>query len=130
MPNCRTHEGVFGGRKNYESPQLSGKYSLWCAQNDYICGSSRNPFRNSGHTAYASSGGIDWGLMYLANKYGVKKTGQTERPVIDGVLMRSSKSAQFDLNEFVDDGGSANIQKPDSVNVWRDGDSLRMRKIF
>ena len=39
-PNCRTYEGVLGGRKPYELTALSGKYSLWCNRDDYICGSS------------------------------------------------------------------------------------------
>jgi hypothetical protein len=53
VPNCRTYQGVFGGRDPYEAEELKYKYSLWCNDDDYICGSSRNPFRNSGHTQYA-----------------------------------------------------------------------------
>ncbi len=53
VPECRTHKGVFGGRDPYEPAELKYRYSLWCNADDYICGSSRNPFRNAGHTQYA-----------------------------------------------------------------------------
>ncbi len=53
VPECRTYKGVFGGRDPYEPVELKYRYSLWCNADDYICGSSRNPFRNSGHTKYA-----------------------------------------------------------------------------
>ena len=53
VPECRTYKGVFGGRDPYEPAELKYRYSLWCNEDDYICGSSRNPFRNTGHTQYA-----------------------------------------------------------------------------
>ena len=52
-PECHTYEGLFGGAKPYEPDKFRNKYALMCNVNDYICGSSHNPFRNSGHTAYA-----------------------------------------------------------------------------
>lgn len=54
VPECRTAHGVFGARQPYEAPGLKDKYSLWCERDDYICGSSWNPFRNSGHTQYVN----------------------------------------------------------------------------
>ena len=52
-PECHTYEGLFGGAKPYEPDKFRNKYALMCNVNDYICGSSHNPFRNNGHTAYA-----------------------------------------------------------------------------
>ena len=69
-PNCRTSSGVFGARKPYEIEKLKGKYSLWCNRNDYVCGSTRNPFNNSGHVAYDTQGKIGWGIAYLMKKAG------------------------------------------------------------
>jgi len=54
VPECRTAHGVFGARQPYEADELENKYSLWCERDDYICGSSWNPFRNSGHTQYVN----------------------------------------------------------------------------
>ena len=58
-PYCKTYSGVFGRRNPYQYGELRGKYGLWCAKNDYICGSSKNPTRNSGHFTYANVG-VAW----------------------------------------------------------------------
>lgn len=52
-PECHTFEGLFGGAKPYEPDKFRNKYALMCNKDDFICGSSHNPFRNGGHTAYA-----------------------------------------------------------------------------
>lgn len=122
-PNCRTFQGVFGARVPYEVSGFKGKFSLWCNRDDYICGSSKNPFKNGGHTEYTDH--IDWGMSYLARKY-LKRYVPTERPT----LRSAAKSVEADPyadNAIVDDGGGANITAPDTVKVWRDGDVLRLK---
>ena len=79
-PNCRTYEGIFGARIEYEASHLVGKYSLWCNRDDYICGSSKNPFINSGHVLYASNGEIAYGMDYLMSRAGYQELELTERP--------------------------------------------------
>jgi hypothetical protein len=124
VPNCRTHEGVFGARKPYEIPALIGKYSLWCNRTDYICGSSRNPLRNSGHTMYASSGEIDWGMTYLAKKYLKKKTADTERPEF---RVRSTAS-KFDIGELIGvDDAPVSIGAPSEIVIERMGDTIHLQ---
>ena len=119
-PNCRTHEGVLGGRKPYELAALSGKYSLWCNREDYICGSSKNPLRNSGHMAYPDK--IGWGMAHLARKYLEKYTPTEIRPL----SLRSAPLNNYLDDVLVDDSGGANITAPD-VAVWREGDVLKMK---
>jgi len=123
-PNCRTYEGAFGGRKPYESVKHVGKYSLWCNREDYICGSSKNPLKNSGHTSYASSGAVDMGLTLLARKYLQPYTPTSESP------LRGVRKFEGDLSvdyELVDDGAAgANIDAPSDVYFWRDDDVLRL----
>ncbi len=123
-PNCRTYEGVFGGRKPYELKALEGKYSLWCNREDYICGSSKNPLKNDGHVQYADSV-LSWGVAHLARKYLGPYTPSSEPP------LRSMRKFEGDLtldNSLVDDGAfGANIDAPSEVYVWRDGDVLRLR---
>jgi len=122
-PNCRTFQGVFGARVPYEVSGFKGKFSLWCNRDDYICGSSKNPFKNGGHTGYTDH--IDWGMSYLARKY-LKRYVPTEKPA----LRSAAKSAATDPyadSAIVDDGGGANITAPDTVKVWRDGDVLRLK---
>lgn len=124
-PNCRTYEGVFGGRRPYEAAALAGKYGLFCNRYDLICGSSKNPFKNSGHTEYASSGVISWGMNLLAKRYLKPYTPSSEPP------LRSVRKFEGDLTldtSIVDDGAfGANIDAPSEVYVWRDGDVLRLR---
>lgn len=120
-PNCRTYEGVFGGRKPYELPTFAGKYSLWCNREDYICGSSKNPLKNSGHTNYVSR--IGWGMGYLAKQHLEKYIPSEIRPL----SLRSVPLDNYlDDNLLVDDVGGADISAPD-VMVWRDGDVLKMQ---
>jgi hypothetical protein len=122
VPNCRTNAGVFGARKPYESPNLAGKYSLWCNRDDYICGSSKNPLNNSGHTEYASSGEIVWGIAKLAKKYLHTKGGGTEMPVFSTVAF-----SEESFDELVDDSPGVGPAIPEEVVVWRDGDVLRLK---
>lgn len=119
-PNCRTYEGVFGGRRPYELTALSGKYSLWCNREDYICGSSKNPLKNTGHTAYVDK--IGWGMAHLARKYLEKYTPTEIRPL----SLRSAPLNNYLDDVLVDDVVGANIAAPD-VSVWRDGDVLKMK---
>lgn len=128
-PNCRTYHGVFGGREPYEARGFEGKYSSWCNRNDYICGSSRNPLRNSGHTSYATSGEISWGMAYLAKKYLKYKPVETERPLIDNVVMYRAPEMRLSSidNGLSDEGSDAEITKPDDVAVWRGGTSYYLR---
>ena len=128
VPNCRTYEGVFGGRKPYEIGSLSGKYSLWCNRNDYICGSSRNPFNNSGHTIYASSGEISWGISYLAKLYLRKKVAEESIPEFEPLRsIKTVAAPEFDNREIVDDGIGADFAAPKNVAAWRDGEELKIR---
>lgn len=111
-PNCRTSSGVFGARKPYEAAHLSGKYSLWCNRRDYICGSSRNPFNNEGHTEYSGRGYILSGIPMLMQKYG---------NVVSHAPLRSASIDNW-LDEIEDDdGGGAKLATP-NVSVRRDGD--------
>ena len=122
VPNCRTNAGVFGARKPYESPGLTGKYSLWCNRDDYICGSSKNPLNNGGHTEYASSGEITWGIAKLAKKYLYMKGGGTEMPIFSTIAF-----SEDSFDDLVDDPPSAGPAVPEGVAVWRDGEILRLK---
>lgn len=54
VPNCRTHTGVLGARKPYVPGKMSAlQVGLWCNNDDFICGSTSNPAKLSGHMQYA-----------------------------------------------------------------------------
>lgn len=53
VPNCHTDNGSLGTRNPYEIARFRGKYGLWCNNNDFICGSSKNLLRGDGHIEYS-----------------------------------------------------------------------------
>lgn len=53
VPNCHTDNGSLGTRNPYEIARFRGKYGLWCNNNDFICGSSKNLLRGDGHVEYS-----------------------------------------------------------------------------
>ena len=119
VPNCRTFKGSLGARDPYEAGVHAGKYSLWCNREDYICGSSKNPLKNSGHLIYASSGQIERAIDYLADKFLEKYEPSNIRPF-------SLNSVASISPQLVDDGNGAEIEAPDVI-VWRVGDVLKLK---
>ena len=67
VPTCRTYKGSLGARNPYQYGDLVGKYGLWCARDDYICGSSSSLLKNAGHTQYISLGSYAQ-LSYLVQQ--------------------------------------------------------------
>lgn len=57
VPNCHTDDGTLGARKPYITDKFIGRVGLWCNDKDWICGSSKNAFINSGHMQYHNEGG-------------------------------------------------------------------------
>lgn len=56
VPDCDTDNGILGARQPYELASLAGRYGLWCNDNDFICGSSKNPLNTRGHSRYEENG--------------------------------------------------------------------------
>ncbi len=69
VPDCDTDNGILGARKPYQYPGLEGRYGLWCNNDDFICGSSKNPLITGGHSLYEENGSIrtasTYALRYL-----------------------------------------------------------------
>lgn len=57
VPNCHTDDGTLGARKPYIPSSFHGRVGLWCNDKDWICGSSKNALKNSGHETYHAPGG-------------------------------------------------------------------------
>lgn len=57
VPDCRTNSGSLDARKPYITQDMQDKVGLWCNDNDWICGSSKWPLRNSGHEQYTDEYG-------------------------------------------------------------------------
>ena len=88
-PECHTFEGLFGGAKPYEPEKFRNKYALMCNVNDFICGSSHNPFRNDGHTKYAGAGLVRDAVCDL-----VDAKFRDEQVYLEGLTTRPASSRE------------------------------------
>jgi hypothetical protein len=57
-----------GARKPYELEGLAGRYGLWCGDNDFICGSSKNPLNTKGHSQYEENGSVRTSAMHILKR--------------------------------------------------------------
>lgn len=58
VPNCHTSSGSLGSASYYASKSIfTERTGLWCADHDYVCGSSSSFFDTSGHGTYANANG-------------------------------------------------------------------------
>lgn len=76
VPDCNTDNGILGARKPYERVTFAGRYGLWCNDNDFICGSSKNPLNTGGHSLYEENGSIrNASIQALRRLKYLKQTG-------------------------------------------------------
>lgn len=69
VPNCDTDNGSLGARDPYIPSSMEDKVGLWCNDNDFVCGSTKNPFMTSGHGEYAKdNGAIDQAVHEIAER--------------------------------------------------------------
>ena len=63
VPECDTDNGSLRARKPYLPSSWTDSSGLWCADHDYVCGSSKAVSDTSGHGTYAAaSGDVDKGV--------------------------------------------------------------------
>ncbi|WP_137844282.1 cutinase family protein [Microbacterium sp. 2FI] len=64
VPNCDTDDGSLGARKPYLPSSWQNDTGLWCADHDFVCGSSKAVWDADGHGTYGLAGGdIDKGVQ-------------------------------------------------------------------
>ncbi len=92
VPNCDTDNGILGARKPYELESLAGRYGLWCNDNDFICGSSKNPLNSKGHSQYEENGAYYTAAMqvlkrleYLRKNYSLLRGGLVTKNQTDEI---------------------------------------------
>lgn len=69
VPNCNTDNGSLGARKPYLPASFTSTTGLWCANQDFVCGSSKNLFNNGGHGTYwADKGDIHDAVLEAARR--------------------------------------------------------------
>ncbi len=112
VPNCRTKSGSLGSRNPYELDELRGKYGLWCNNDDFICGSSRNLLRNSGHLRYGQDGTMDWVFSMVDKK--IKSSS----------IRRVAKVAAS--NSALDDFAFEDISAPQDIKYYLDDNKITL----
>ena len=66
IADCHISNGRLGSRRPYLPDDMKSKTGLWCIKDDFVCGTSQNPFA-SGHGNYGRSGGpIDYAAAEAA----------------------------------------------------------------
>lgn len=69
VPDCDTDNGSLGARDPYLSDSMKDKVGLWCNDEDFVCGSSKNPFATEGHGKYYDpDGAIDEAVLEIAER--------------------------------------------------------------
>jgi hypothetical protein len=69
VEDCHTDNGALGARKPYIPQDMEGKVGLWCLDDDFICGSSKNLLVSSGHQLYDQQNDpIDQAAQEIAEK--------------------------------------------------------------
>ena len=102
VPNCDTDNGVLGARKPFTPSGWERKnIGLWCNDNDFICGSSKNLFNNDGHMQYLMGK-----MQEMAGK--VVKSLASSLDLDSQALLELEKDSAtrlIDLNPFKDEMG-------------------------
>lgn len=71
--DCNTDNGSLGARNPYLLADMESKTGLWCLNDDFVCGSSKVFFVNSGHMRYAEEdGSIDAAVQEIATKLSIQ----------------------------------------------------------
>jgi len=98
-PNCNTKNGILGARDPYEVSGYTGKFGLWCSDDDLICGGSRNLFVNSGHTKYGGDGHIGSAVREAVLRIRKEILGQN-------VVIKTGSQTAMDTAILIDSTGS------------------------
>lgn len=93
VPVCGTDDGTLGARKPYIPQDMHGKVGTWCNEDDWMCGSSKNALRNSGHGLYHTiDGPIDYAAMEAAQKLTMTIPPPMWQHIKSGILLPSGHS--------------------------------------
>lgn len=60
VPDCNTDNGSLGARKPYVPKTFTQNTGLWCADDDFVCGSDKWPGKTDGHSTYDKDYGDIW----------------------------------------------------------------------
>ena len=68
IANCDVDNGSLSARKPYLPSGFETTTGLWCAADDFVCGSSKNPTNTKGHVYNQAGGDIDSAAIEIAER--------------------------------------------------------------
>ncbi|MDR0625993.1 MAG: cutinase family protein [Bifidobacteriaceae bacterium] len=106
VPDCNTDNGSLGARKPYLPEDWEQTTGLWCAEDDFVCGSSKYPWIVAGHFTYAEPGGaIDAGVLEAAQKVKAKSGPDFADQIVTVPVLRLGTTG-LDVVFLIDSTGS------------------------
>lgn len=105
IANCNVDNGSLGARKPYLPDDIQARTGLWCFMDDFVCGSSKNPFTTKGHGMYATDGAIDSSVREAAILAQHRLHGE-EREAIRTERDQGADTAGVDVVFLIDTSGS------------------------
>ncbi|WP_181065751.1 cutinase family protein [Rathayibacter sp. AY1C1] len=108
VPDCNTDNGSLGARVPYVPASWSTSTGLWCNDDDFVCGSSKNPFTVSGHVYSDVGGAIDDGVLEAVEKLAVRLGSSDELDTVF-VPVRAGRTG-LDVVFLIDSTGSMSGQ--------------------
>lgn len=106
VPDCQTDNGSLGARRPYLPPVMTSKSGLWCYDDDFVCGSDKNPLETAGHTYFDEGGAVDDAAREIAER--LRTTLSAEKaPSIDiSLLTFNTGTTGLDVAFVIDTTGS------------------------
>lgn len=105
IANCNVDNGSLGARKPYLPDDIQARTGLWCFMDDFVCGSSKNPFTTKGHRLYATDGAIDSAVREAAILAQARLHGE-EQEAIRTEREQGADTAGVDVVFLIDTSGS------------------------
>jgi Mg-chelatase subunit ChlD len=106
VPDCNTDNGSLGARKPYLPESWDDTTGLWCAEDDFVCGSSKLAWEVSGHRTYPEPwGAIDDGVLEAAQKVKAKSPPDLAASIVTIPVFRSGTTG-LDVVFLIDSTGS------------------------
>lgn len=104
---CKVDNGSLGQRAPYLNDGWDDRTGLWCNDKDFVCGSEKVIWNNSGHGTYADPGGaIDAGVIEAMKRIKKKLGAEVASDVDDAVEVIGTGTTGADVVFTIDSTGS------------------------
>lgn len=114
VPDCDTDGGSLGARDAYLPEGWTSTTGLWCADDDFVCGSAKNPLTTSGHEDYEAAGGdIDAAAREIAERLAAQFPDKADE-IDKNIIEAGTGTTGLDVVFLIDSTGSMGWQIEDA----------------